>query len=309
MAIVSRRIEGSFDRALFDFVAASEGFVPRVYSDPRGLPTLGLGFTMLDSTPGWPPRDSLDRDLAGIGIRLTPQDRIRLTAVGEALSCHDVAAARRLVSPWIPGEDPQARNGFSFLIDRAQAQALFELARPDVEAVLQRKLGRELLATLAGSRELVALFSLAYCNPALIGPKLCSALQRGARGEAWFEIRFGSNRQRHHRVQARRDQEAAMFGLTNEATPSAAERDALLELLSDRQPHIKRYLEELGLPRAEVKRTVAILWNGAGLPTPPCALPGPGEAPAAAGRVRPAAAQPELHGPQPSIIGPFLLDC
>ena len=309
MAIVSRRIEGSFDRALFDFVAASEGFVPRVYSDSRGLPTLGLGFTMLDSTPGWPPRDSLDRDLAAIGIGLTPQDRIRLTAVGGALSCHDLTAAQRLVSPWIPGEDPQARNGFSFLVTRAQAQALFELARPDVEAVLRRKLGRELIAALAGSRELVALFSLAYSNPALIGPELCSALQRGARGEAWFEIRFGSNRQRHHRVQGRRDQEAAMFGLTNGTKPGAAERGDLLALLSDRQPQIKRYLEELGLPRADVKRTVAMLWNGAGLPTPPCALPGAGEAPVAAGRVRPAAAQSDLCGPQPPKIGSILLDC
>lgn len=309
MAIVPRLIEGSFDRALFDFVAAGEGFVPRVCSDSRGLPTLGLGYTILDNTPGWPPRDSLDRDLAAIGIRLTPQDRVRLTAVGEALSCHDLMAAQRLVSPWIPGEDPQARNGFSFLVTRAQAQALFELVRPDVEAMLQRKLGRELSAALAGSCELVALFSLAYSNPALIGPKLCSALQRGARGEAWYEIRFGSNRQRHHRLQGRRDQEAAMFGLTNGTPPSALERNVLLGLLSDRQPHIKRYLEELGLPRVDVKRTVAMLWNGAGLPAPPCALPGAGEAPSSAGRVRPAAAQSAPCGPQPPTIGPLLLDC
>jgi len=307
VAIVPRRVEGSFDRALFDFIAASEGFVPRVYSDPRGLPTLGLGYGMLDITPGWPPRDSLDSDLAAIGIRLTPADRVRLTAVGEALSCQDLASAQSLVSPWIAGEDPQARNGFSFLVTRAQAQALFELVRPDVEAVLQRKLGRALSAALAGSRELVALFSLAYSSPALIGPKLCSALQRGARGEAWYEIRFGSNSQRHPRVQDRRDQEAAMFGLTNGTPPGAAERGDLLVLLRDLQPHIKRHLEELGLPRVEVKRRVAMLWNGAGLPAPPCALPGAEAFAGGAGRVRPAA-EARSSDLQPPTGGAILLD-
>lgn len=273
MAIVPRRVEGSFDRALFDFVAAREGFVPRVYSDPRGMPMLGLGYIMLDSTPGWPPRDSLDRDLSAIGIRLTPQDRMRLTAVGEALSCHNRAAAQRLVSPWIAGENPQARNDFSFVVDRAQAQALFELARPDVEAVLQRKLGRELCAELAGSRELIALFSLAYNNPALIGPVLTRALHSGAREEAWYEIRFGSNRRRHPRVEQRRDEEAAMFGLVNDS-PSADECAAVATLLETRRPQIKRYLEELGLDAAEVKRCVAALCSSAGVPVPPCAQPG-----------------------------------
>ncbi|GAB4365827.1 MAG: hypothetical protein Kow00114_23300 [Kiloniellaceae bacterium] len=302
MAIVPRRIEGSFDRALFDFIAGREGFVPRVYSDPRGLPTVGLGYTLLDSTPGWPPRDSLDRDLAAVGLRLTPQDRMRLTAVGQALSCHDLAAAQRLVSPWDPDEDPQARNDFSFVVTRAQAQVLFELARPDVEAVLQRKLGRDLIADLAGSRELIALFSLAYNNPALIGPALTRALHSGAREDAWYEIRFNSNRRRHPRVQDRRDQEAAMFGLTND-NPSAAERAAVAGLLETKRADIKRYLQEVGLDRTAVKRSVAATWSGAGLPVPPCAQPGTDLA--AKETLRP----PHPAAPERPPARQILLDC
>ncbi|MGD1879751.1 MAG: hypothetical protein ACFB13_19890 [Kiloniellaceae bacterium] len=271
MAIIPRRVEGSFDEALFDFLAESEGFVPRVYSGRFGMPMLALGYAMLDNTPGWPPRDSLDRDLAAIGVRLTSLDRCRLTAVGEALSCHDLDAARRLVAPWTPGEDPQTRNAFSFVLTRGQAQALFELSRPDTETLLRRKLGRALSAVLAGSRELVALFSLAYNSPALIGPNLSRALHAGAREKVWYEIRFRSNRRRCPRLQDRRDHEAAMFGVTN-AHPSPSDSRAVATLLTEKHTLIKRYLQEVGQSMPDVRLSVAAMWQGIGLPPPPCAV-------------------------------------
>ena len=44
MAIVPHPVQGSYDDFLFETIAESEGFVPRVYSDHRGIPTLGLGY-------------------------------------------------------------------------------------------------------------------------------------------------------------------------------------------------------------------------------------------------------------------------
>ena len=256
MAIVPRAVDGRFEDELFDFIAASEGFVPRIYSDHRGIPTLGLGYAILVNTPGWPPRDSLDGDLASIGVTLTAADRSRLTDVGEALSGNDPAQAKGLVAPWTAGEDSAAKNSFSFLISRDQAKALFQLVRPDYEAVIRQKLGPELTEQLANSKEMVALFSLAYNSPALIGPGISAALRNGDREKAWYEIRFGSNRKRHRGLQNRRDHEAEMFGLTN-AAPSDGERAAIARLLEEKRSFMARYLGEVGRDAAEIDTVLA----------------------------------------------------
>ncbi len=263
VAIVPRRINGCFEDALFDFIAGSDGFVPRVYSDHRGIPTIGLGYSMLVNTPGWPPRDSLESDLAAIGIKLSPADRYRLTAVGEALSRHDLVQAQNLVAAWTRGEDSESKNSFSFLITRDQAKALFDLIRPDYEDCLRRKLGHDLSEGLANSRELVALSSLAYNNPALIGPGLSAALHSGAREKAWFEILFCSNRARHRGLQKRRNHEAKMFGLTN-AQPSKAERAAIVDFLKEKRPIMMRYMEDFGFSEPDIEATLADLSDSVG---------------------------------------------
>jgi GH24 family phage-related lysozyme (muramidase) len=262
VAIVPRPVEGDYDEVLFDFIVASEGDVPRVYSDHRGIPTLGLGYAMLVDQSGWPPRESLDADLAAIGIVLAPADRARLAAVGQALSRNDITAAKDLVSPWTPGEDAAARNNFSFLITRDQSKALFALLRPDYEAVLRQRLGTEVWDELAGSREMVALFSLAYNSPGLIGPGLTAALRSGARESAWFEIRFRSNRERHHGLQNRRDHEAAFFGLTN-TTTTLGERQAIARLLREQRGFIEGYLAEVGRSAPEIQTALADLATSA----------------------------------------------
>jgi hypothetical protein len=262
VAIVPRPVEGAFDDVLFDFIAGNDGFATRVYSDRRGIPTLGLGYALLVNTPGWPPRDSLERDLAALGIRLTPADRCRLTAVGEALSRHDLKHAGQLVAPWTPGEESPSKNRFSFRIDREQAKALFHLIRPDYDILLRRKLGGALTDRLANSRELVALFSLAYHNPTLIGPNLSAALSSGARARAWYEIRFGSNRQRHSALQQRRNREAEMFGLVN-AVPCPVERRSAADFLKEQHLTIRRYLADVGCSEADIETSLASLSTGA----------------------------------------------
>lgn len=262
MAIVPRPVDGDYDEVLFDFIAASEGCVPRIYSDHRGIPTLGLGYAVLVDAPGWPPRESLDDDMAAIGVALTAADRSRLTAVGEALSRNDAAAAQALVAPWTAGEDSAAVNNFSFLISREQAKVLFDKVRPDYESILRQKLGAELNDDLAGSEEMVALFSLAYNSPALIGRGLTEALRGGEREKAWFEIRFRSNRDRHPGLQNRRDHEAAMFGLTN-ATSTLRERQAIARLLREQRAFIEGYLAEVGRSQEEIQIAVADLATSA----------------------------------------------
>lgn len=39
-------IAGDFNAALFDFLTGVEGWVPRIYRDGKGIPTLGVGFAL-----------------------------------------------------------------------------------------------------------------------------------------------------------------------------------------------------------------------------------------------------------------------
>ncbi len=256
MAIVPRPVQGSYDEALFDFIAESEGFVPRVYTDHRGIPTLGLGYALFVDAPGWPDRDGLDADLAAIGATLTDADRRILDKLRRALVSGAPAEAKALVPPFSFGEDPGQRNALSFLISREQGRRLFERIRPAYEQVLQRRLGDVLMQTLRGSRELMVLFSLCYNSPALIGPGLSAALREGRREMAWYEIRFGSNRERHKGLQNRRDKEAEVFGVLN-AQPSAEERRALSALIAERRDRMTRYLGDLGLGSGEIESVLA----------------------------------------------------
>lgn len=272
MAISVRRVEGSFSEALFDFISGHEGFTPGVYCDARGIPLLCTGHAMLANTPGWPPCDSLERNLAAIGITLTPRDRVLLIDIGEALSCHDHALARDMVE----------REGFSFTMTRLQARALFERTRPDVEMLLQHKLGRALMMQLHGSREMIALLSLANDDITAIGPDLVAALQDGAREEVWYLIRFASNRGNDAKVQRRRDREAECFGLIGDP-PQKGERMAVAELLASRRAVMKRQLEEAGADEAAARAAVAACYRRAGLDLPPC-LRKPGEVQAAKAR-------------------------
>lgn len=39
-------IAGDFNAAVFAFLKAQEGFVPRIYLDGKNIPTLGVGFAL-----------------------------------------------------------------------------------------------------------------------------------------------------------------------------------------------------------------------------------------------------------------------
>lgn len=220
---------------------------------------LCTGHAMLANTPGWPSCDSLEANLAALGITLKPSDRALLIDIGEALSSHDPARARAMVE----------QRGFSFTMTRLQARALFERTRPDVETLLQHKLGRALMMQLWGSREMIALLSLAYDDITAIGPELVTALREGIREEVWYMIRFASNRSNDAKVQRRRDREAELFGLVGEPLEKG-ERSAVAELLDSRRAMMKLRLEEVGVEAAAIREALTACYQRAGLELPPC---------------------------------------
>jgi hypothetical protein len=152
---------------------------------------------------------------------------------------------------------------------RLQTRALFERTRPDVEILLQHKLGRELIMRFQGSREMIALISLAFDDITAIGADLVTALQEGVREEVWYLIRFASNRGNDAKVQRRRDREAELFGLIGEPLQKG-ERTAVAELLDSRRAMMKLRLEEIGVEAAAIREAVAACYSRAGLELPPC---------------------------------------
>lgn len=85
MPINIHPISGDFNEAVYQFLRTREGFVPRIYSDSKGIPTLGVGYALaIKGNSGiFARRSTLPSDLALIGVTLTAADDQRLTDAEE----------------------------------------------------------------------------------------------------------------------------------------------------------------------------------------------------------------------------------
>lgn len=99
-------------------------------------------------------------------------------------------------------------------LNAAQTQRLFDQTIQEAEHHVAAKLqGVDL-----PEHQRLALVSMAFNNPSLIGPKLVDAIRRGDQEAAVNEILFNSNRSASRGLASRRYREAAMFmGPTNTA--------------------------------------------------------------------------------------------
>lgn len=115
----------------------------------------------------------------------------------------------------------------------------FELTEPQAYTVLDKIIAQKKPAldaklaaygidatAMAGTREYLALTSLNFNTKAgatdLIGKGLRNAIANNDRAEAWFEIRYNSNRNQQDGLAKRRYYEAELFSLYGQNTPAAA---------------------------------------------------------------------------------------
>ena len=76
LSITPTPLTGSFSDFTYNFILRSESLIRRIYTDGRGVPTLGVGYALVINVGGiWQLRDTLTADLASIGIGLTPTDQ------------------------------------------------------------------------------------------------------------------------------------------------------------------------------------------------------------------------------------------
>src|SRR6266545_1225660 len=166
-----------FDQRYFFILFQEESGIPKLepYLDSRGVPTIGVGFN----------------------LRVPANQSVIFAALGVT----SLATQAKLISAFSKtyGTTADLRQAIYAIFPQFQFANEAQLRSVFDQIANQRE--TDLTASLAGlgqnippnSSERIALMSLAWTNPNLIGDKLYGVLQRGNRAEAWFEIRYNSN--------------------------------------------------------------------------------------------------------------------
>ncbi len=215
----------NYGKSLLDVIRSAETIsaLPENVSD--GTITLGYGYTFIrKGKSAWEVVGTLADDLAKIGVILSTEDMQRLEAIRKSLSdgfkgtpAHDQLIAD-FTSRWcyaaLSTTDAQILFDAEMVHQVEALRKVFKAVRPAD--------GVAILDGLANTKELVAITSLFYNGPKLVGKGLINALADGNRAEAWFQIRYGwdDNDPSNNNGWAKRHyMESTVFGLY-EKTPS-----------------------------------------------------------------------------------------
>jgi Ca2+-binding RTX toxin-like protein len=244
MTITATPVAGNYSDVLYSFISSEEARILQVYSDPIGIPTLGVGYALAVKIGSvWQRKSTLTPDLASIGVTLNPSDDNYLDDA--ILALNGQPGGQNQIS------GPGGTNVFSFTINDSQARSLFDnSSRPDAEQRIRDMIGTSLFNQLNGSNEMIALVSLALNAQSLIGPFLASAIVNGDRAEAWYQIRYQSNADGEHA--SRRYVESALFGLEDPGSVDLNQAKQILQMYTLHRFSIRTY-EILFIPPSGIK--------------------------------------------------------
>ena len=169
-------VENTYRTRRFDFISREEGMREFAYDDATGK-------------------------------RVTdPSQKSGLIHVGVGFNM-EKPGAREIFSKALPGVDFDAVFHGRQAINTAQANRLFDYEAQEAEKIVAQKFkGVDLQ-----EHQRLALVSLAFNSPALIGPKLTAAVRSGNWKSATDEILFNSNRTGNRGLAGRRHREASLF--------------------------------------------------------------------------------------------------
>lgn len=189
------------------FLTLLEGATFKPYVDIVGVPTIGIGFSL---------RANLDKVLLAMvgedhysSKLLAKLDAVVDKSYSYGSSATLISALDKVMAAWNKSVDSDVPKTFAFSSDAQIAEAL-DLISPAYDRYVDKW-----LSGIPDSDERMALFSLAYNNPNLLGPGLKAAIEEGDRAEAWFQIRYYSNggASAGQGIANRRYVEADLFGL------------------------------------------------------------------------------------------------
>lgn len=250
MGIDPTPVEGDFAATRLAFIAKREGSVSdknpskkgQIYTtDGANVPTIGKGFALA----GWQKtkgggkhlalRSDMDTAFAQTGHTVTPEEKEALQEIvatinakkadGESVKAIDDDMKDDLEKKYAAKKANQPAGALAnFTVNDAQANTLLNYALEQNIATVTAKHPEFALMRmdLAGSKELVALDSLIYNSPSLVGGGVLAALREGDRAKVVTEVLYNHQNTDHNGLMNRRVAEALQFGMFN-APPVAAD--------------------------------------------------------------------------------------
>ncbi len=179
-------LEASYTQRRYDFIAGSEAIKRRAYDDATG------GYMR----PGAGAKGNVT---VGVGFNMDRPD------------------AKDVMSHALGFDDATFQSVYSGqrALSDLEVRKLFEYTAEEAESIVTNKLGKDVPLK---EHQRLALVSLAFNSPSLIGPRIVDAIKNNKTVAALKEILFNSNRRRSAGLARRRYREAHMFN-----GPSASE--------------------------------------------------------------------------------------
>lgn len=216
---INERNASNFKDKLRDTLKDAEGFMHYLYYDTKNIATIGCGFNVTlkdilqkvcDKKYSDPKMDEKEfagllNTINGIGVKTNGNLRSKVSEYLESIKTEDGKSAKF-------GE---------FKLDDDQIGDIL----PEVVEIFRDGLNKKLAYTSIspqeskidkysiGSREYIALMSMTYNNPSLVGNGLKAHLRAKNRFGAWYEIRYKSNADNDIGIAKRRFIESNEFGL------------------------------------------------------------------------------------------------
>ncbi|CAA7617628.1 hypothetical protein [Magnetospirillum sp. UT-4] len=207
-----------YARTVGSHLKTREGAVPRIYTDGKGIPTMGTGIALAVSGDGGKTYKLRDLDQIGAEISGDPARPYKFSETEQKLLNDTVgklndpnvkakdrpAEAQKLIPPYKPGKETAADNKFGFTLSderiARQAESAWNQHRQSaMKAVRDQAKARgwskerteSYIDALKGSKQEIALTSLAYNG--VPAPKATGALLDGDPVTLRKEILYGSN--------------------------------------------------------------------------------------------------------------------
>ena len=216
---INERNASNFKNELGSTLKKAEGFIYELYYDTNKIATIGCGFNVTlkeilkevcDKKYSEPKMSEeefagLLNTINGIGVKTNGNLRSKVSEYLESIKT----------------EDGKSTKFGEFKLDDKQIGDIL----PEVVEIFRDGLNKKLAYTSIspqeskidkysiGSREYIALMSMTYNNPSLVGNGLKAHLRAKNRFGAWYEIRYKSNADNDIGIAKRRFAESNEFGL------------------------------------------------------------------------------------------------
>jgi GH24 family phage-related lysozyme (muramidase) len=216
-------------------VEENQGLSTKAYLDSKGIPTIGIGMNLRSEKP----KEAVFEAILGNKESAGDQDaeqiyRNRLTIIFKNSYPQTTAGKANLQSDLNKVMSERAADSrITFVNKRNSFEFTDETEVTDTFNSLADNIYEEAVDTWYGSKipysyERLALLSLAYNSPSLLGSKLKAAIEEGNRPEAWYQIRYQTNggESRGDGIAKRRYYESQIFSLYNDRNSNGVVTDA-----------------------------------------------------------------------------------